>query len=122
MQYIGLYINAMGMKDKHLTLSYNPTIKYLEKVMPLLGKEYTIKCTHTGVLKGRSGVLNRGYKVELPEELKELFQGVVPHITTYVAPHSKAVRTAECIWSYCEPFEIIGKLTAFDGFNRPEIY
>lgn len=115
-----LYIGLQVFDNKHVTIAFNPAIEHVEKLMPLLNKQFTVKCTHNGCLEQNGIIMNLGYKVELPKQLQELFTGKVPHITTYVSNLSKPVRTCECVWEDRDPFEIVGTLVAYDNFNRIE--
>ena len=85
----------------------------------MIGKEVTLEVTHSGVYENAI----TAFKVDLPECVKELFKGNIPHITLSVAEGYKPVDAWKCFTVYdeytphCETFT--GKVCFFGKDNRP---
>lgn len=94
------------IEDTHVTFAFNPSE---EDRLPKNLRNQKINVTVVGI--GNDGN-NHGYKVELPEEVKDLLykNPAVPHITLSLAPGAKAKDTKNLDFKAIKPFTVIGSL------------
>lgn len=105
------------IENPHITFHYFKKGDNLLTPIPneIIGEKVRVKLTHFGISKDGK---NAGFRVELPEEVVYLYDGVFPiHVTTSIALDGKAVDTAQIeSWEKLdEPIVIEG---IFDYFKR----
>ena len=96
--YVGLFGNVFDEK-RHVTFayfkksdSYEKRVEWFKKIPEsVLYNTYSIQIEEVGKTD-----FNTALRVELPEELKPLFYGYIPHITLKVEKDGKAADSWKC--------------------------
>lgn len=88
--------NERVIKDMHVTFNYGELLD-----MP------TGECTVRVVGFGADGK-NTGFKVELPDSVKQYFKMEIPHITVSCGKTGEPKDTAKLKFNPCEEFEVTG--------------
>lgn len=109
--FTGLYVPSL---NAHITFNYIDKLsdhikgQIIEQWKPILKREYKIAVTGMGYYVKDDEMLNVAYTVDIPEELKPLFKGQIPHITLLCDKKSKPANS--------------NKMNKFSIWEKPTYY